>query len=379
MDLKDKCRLCLMKSSKSGNELFFPMDENFQKKFSEVTNFDIENENNSEIIPKTVCITCVTEFEQHYNYRTRLICTQKRLNLLIGIKEDVEKESNVIKLSQQKPEYENETETTSIAAGSDGILEFSDSMNFDDGEVQVDEVEEVEHQFKTEIDEAEILECEELEEDDEEEDEYQHEPSGIVHYEEIPPNESTTNTDEYDMDPSNQHYMEDQDESEEYVDEYVDKTDEGKSDVESMYITLKQTQVDSDDDYVIVKSDESLIRPKRKYVKQTKDKQFKCWITNCNAAFAFRATMKKHMYQMHSIDCTRTTCLMCGREFAEYSEFLLHVKKHTRKSQCDICKLTFVSEEKMQAHHTRVHNKKSNDVEERSFRCHVSFHYFVVH
>jgi hypothetical protein len=110
--------------------------------------------------------------------------------------------------------------------------------------------------------------------------------------------------------------------------------------------------------------------PKRKYTKHTKDtsKPYKCWIKNCGATFAFRTTMKKHMHLNHSIVCQKSTCFICGNSYDEYADFLAHVKGHTRKSQCDICKLTFVNDEKLEAHKGKFHK---GDDEGRNFQCNI--------
>ena len=114
------------------------------------------------------------------------------------------------------------------------------------------------------------------------------------------------------------------------------------------------------------------IPPKRKYTKHTKDssKLYKCWIKNCGATFAFRTTMKKHMSINHSIICLKSTCFICGKLFDDYADFLAHVKVHTRKSQCDVCKLTFVNDENLKKHKEKFHK---DDEEGRNFQCSVSW------
>lgn len=118
---------------------------------------------------------------------------------------------------------------------------------------------------------------------------------------------------------------------------------------------------------------EEPLQTKRKYVKQSRDvpKQFKCWIEKCGASFSFRATMKKHMFFTHSIKCDKSTCFICGKKFDVYADFLAHVKIHTRKSECDVCKLTFIDDEKLLKHKNRVH--KNSDDEDRQFACNVSY------
>lgn len=141
------------------------------------------------------------------------------------------------------------------------------------------------------------------------------------------------------------------------------------------YVDSREENIEDDEDYVEYGGEISMIETpqatKRKYTKNSKDssRPYKCWIENCGATFAFRTTMKKHMNVQHSLECQKPTCCFCGNKYEDYAEFLAHVKGHTRKAQCDVCKLTFVNEEKMENHKTRVHNA---DDEGRNFQCNVS-------
>jgi hypothetical protein len=72
MKFADICRLCLVKSSKTSDEIFFPIDQGFEIKFVEITNFALakpSGDGERDKFPNKVCITCVTELEQHHNYR----------------------------------------------------------------------------------------------------------------------------------------------------------------------------------------------------------------------------------------------------------------------------------------------------------------------
>lgn len=140
---------------------------------------------------------------------------------------------------------------------------------------------------------------------------------------------------------------------------------------------LSDADVESGEEYDIVYEDditteEDPPKAKRKYTKQSHDapKKYSCWIKNCRATFAFRATMKKHMNQIHSIVCDKSTCFICGERYDKYADFLSHVKEHTRKSECDVCKLRFIDDEKLLKHKNRFHKKSDDD--ERNFQCHVS-------
>lgn len=137
-----------------------------------------------------------------------------------------------------------------------------------------------------------------------------------------------------------------------------------------------KNETDGEERFVIIEeegdSQADDIKQKRKYNKQSTEnvKQYKCWIEKCIASFSFRATMRKHMITSHDIECDKSTCMICGKRFDSYSEFLAHVKIHTRKAECDICKLRFVNHDKMQVHRERVH---ANNCEDRCFPCNVSY------
>lgn len=153
--------------------------------------------------------------------------------------------------------------------------------------------------------------------------------------------------------------------------------DENSADYQVCYVDNDaDAETIDDEEYVEYGGEISMVEvpqaAKRKYTKHTKDsvKPYKCWIKNCSASFAFRTTMKKHMHLQHSIICQKSTCFICGNNYDDYADFLAHVKIHTRKSQCDICKLTFINDEKMINHKAKFH--KSDD-EGRNFMCNVSY------
>ncbi|CAG9803208.1 unnamed protein product [Chironomus riparius] len=349
MNLSEVCRLCLVKSMKTCEELFFPIDEVFEKKFNEVTSLTLDS---SEQFPSTICISCVTEFEDFYNYRSGLMQKQRRLNLLLGIKEE----------SAVKPEFTVKKQLEDIQNESqyeENLLEQEDELDenklYENPEMEYEENE---------------IEYQEQEHDD------INETDKMMVFEEVLEHEEENEGETYEVELSEEShvYVRDCD-----VEEFVESTDECVEELEHVddeQILFAIKEDDLSDNCIIVKTEDSYLenisigKQKRKYIKQEKEKEklFKCWMENCNAAFSFRSTMKKHMTQMHMVVCDKKTCLMCGRQFEEYSDFLNHVKKHTRKSECHICKLTFVSEEKMQAHLERVHK---NDQNERSFHCHL--------
>lgn len=330
MHLTDICRLCLIKSSKTTDELFFPIDEAFEKKFQEITNLILhkKEECSSKLeFPATSCITCLSELESFYNYRCGLIEKQKRLNVLLGIKSE---------LSQFKKE----------------VTISDDPKEVEESNVEVDEFQEE----QTETTDEEHIESSEIIEDDIQEVEE------IICDEEVEPMEELMIYDE-------EVYKEDTGDEFEIEHEYLQEED---SDDKYYYV---KGNVEGDDGYIVFEdqpepSTSHDVKPKRKYIKsKDTDKQFKCWMEECVAVFSFRATMRKHMLTIHGIECDKSTCLICGQRFNEYSAFLGHVKTHTRKSECDICKLRFVNDEKMLRHKARVH---ANDFQERCYPCEVS-------
>lgn len=125
-------------------------------------------------------------------------------------------------------------------------------------------------------------------------------------------------------------------------------------------------------DNVILMDDSVFAKPKRKYERQTNssEKSYKCWIENCGSAFSNRQTMKKHMLHSHSLDVNKSTCMICGDKFDKYPDYLSHVKCHTRKFECKVCKSTFTSFSVLSGHMKRAHSKLDNEM--RVFACHVS-------
>lgn len=110
---------------------------------------------------------------------------------------------------------------------------------------------------------------------------------------------------------------------------------------------------------------------KRNYKKKSReDKFFLCWNEDCKHRSSFRSAMKKHLRQAHGYDVTDSTCFFCQKTFDLKTEYLLHIKSHTRKSQCEICMMTFLDDEKLAIHQRRVHKSETED--QRNFECEVS-------
>jgi hypothetical protein len=346
MNLKTVCRLCLVKSSKTSEEIFFPIDEDFERKFAEVTNIVLDVVN--EVYPATACVTCLTQFEESYNYRKGLIENQKRLNSLLGIKKEP---------LERRYEFDSNPENVQdVVEEADG--EESNSQNEEEKD-------------------SDYMESQDMEYQQEEDVEYEEE-STIINYEVVAP------TGEFELEDSEAQIMQDDEVYHEETEEYIESDEEyemeqGDSEDRLLFTIAAESDFTN---CIIVKTDEDIevgepLRKKRKYEKSnTKDRPYKCWQSDCNAAFTHRSSINKHMLLAHQLKTDKNTCMMCGRRFTQYSEFLSHVKMHTRKSECDICKLTFVTDEKMQAHRERVHK---NDSDDRSFKCHVSLSIYLVH
>lgn len=371
MKLSEICRLCLVKSPSTNiDELFFPIDNGLERKFSEITNDSVKfakprTEEELLKFPDKVCMSCVSDLEHHYNYRNGLIEKQKRLNVLLQIKEEITE-------PRQEP-FPSENEHCS------------------DQETSNTEREESLHEEEHTLEPSDTLDAEGSENETIQKDlettsrnlDQEYEAVYGEAYEDYQPTESQSEffDGEEDAATSNTEELDETCEVDEEIDDDELSTmiddDDYPVEHEDYLCVVKDEDVDeSDDDYVVYEEDiamEEETHHKRKYTKQSKDspKQFKCWIKNCGSTFSFRATMKKHMNQTHSIACDRSTCFICGDKYDNYADFLAHVKCHTRKSQCDVCKLTFINDERLLKHTTRFH-KKNDDVD-RNFQCHVSY------
>lgn len=358
MKLSDKCRLCLMKSSLTSDEIFCPIDPSFEKKFTEITNGRVKfakprNDEESELIPdlpNKACMTCVSKLEEHYNYRNGLIETQKRLNMLLGIVDEESEEYTRIK-PEPYFEFENSDYEVDDDMHEDPTDELNDDLGADLSETTIKAEEKEEEEIIEKLEE--MFEADYETENNYEDYEVEDQERATFEAEEVAEHSVDQNLNT--RDELEEHYNTDQD-CQSYV--CIVNTDETEDECDVVY----------EEDITLEEEPRSF---KRKYVKQARDipKQFKCWIRNCGMTFSFRATMKKHMTKIHAIVCDKMTCFICGDRYDNYANFLAHVKGHTRKSECDICKLTFINDEIMQNHKARFHKKNEA---ERKFECHVS-------
>lgn len=193
------------------------------------------------------------------------------------------------------------------------------------------------------------------------------EESTEYHYEEIAPSEA-----------EEQNYEEEYDEEE--MGSTIDQLEEDyqTQDEEEFAVSFIKT-ASSEPDYVVYDEDivtecepeEEQPPRKRKYSKQkSKEQLYNCWVPECGKRFTFRATMNRHLRLNHALETNSTTCFVCGENFECRADHLAHMKIHTRKSTCEICKCTFVSDEKLNAHIERMHDK--DDDHERNHECTVS-------
>ena len=277
-----------------------------------------------------------------------MIWTQKRWNAFLGIKSD-DSGKQTIATSPIKSEV---SQTRSIQ------YEPKQLQEEDELTEQPEELEEK-------------LENPKVEQESETEDQ--------VNYEEIFQSEDEEDQPEYENAETSDQLLDDQFPLEdEYEDDEVDTTidqleEEYQEETEDVGIAYVKSP---DEEYVVYEEDiamEEYSQPaKRKYAKAPKDNQksFECWIKNCGASFSFRATIVKHMHQTHGIIVDKSMCVKCGEKFENYVDFLAHVKIHTRKTECNVCKMTFISQDKLVSHMKRSHKK--NDDEDRNYQCHVS-------
>lgn len=97
------------------------------------------------------------------------------------------------------------------------------------------------------------------------------------------------------------------------------------------------------------------------------DPVYKCFVPQCDRQFTIRNSLGIHLEKVHSMkfDKFETTCLECRLVFDTAGEHASHVKMHTCKFVCDLCKVRFKTDDKLQAHINRIHQEG----EDRPFIC----------
>lgn len=95
--------------------------------------------------------------------------------------------------------------------------------------------------------------------------------------------------------------------------------------------------------------------------------KYKCFSEGCDRQFSSRKYLGIHLEKAHNIkfDSFETTCLECQLQFVTAGDYSVHVKTHSCNFVCELCKLRFKTEVKLQTHIDKLH--KSG--EDRPFVC----------
>lgn len=95
--------------------------------------------------------------------------------------------------------------------------------------------------------------------------------------------------------------------------------------------------------------------------------RYKCFAAGCGRQFSSRKYLGIHMEKSHSMkfDSFETTCLECQLVFDTAGDYSVHVKTHSCTFVCELCKLRFKTDEKLQAHIEKLHKEG----EDRPFFC----------
>lgn len=93
--------------------------------------------------------------------------------------------------------------------------------------------------------------------------------------------------------------------------------------------------------------------------------KYKCF--SCDRQFSSRKYLGIHMEKSHSIKFAsfETTCLECQLVFDTAGDYSVHVKTHSCNFICELCKLRFKTEVKLQSHTNKLHKEG----EDRPFIC----------
>lgn len=102
---------------------------------------------------------------------------------------------------------------------------------------------------------------------------------------------------------------------------------------------------------------------------QNAKEKYKCVADGCDRQFSSRKCLKVHLEKIHDkqFEHFETTCLECLAVFDNVGDYSIHVKTHSCNYVCDLCKLRFRTEEKLQAHINKVHKKG----EKRPYVCKI--------
>lgn len=95
--------------------------------------------------------------------------------------------------------------------------------------------------------------------------------------------------------------------------------------------------------------------------------RYKCFSENCEREFSSRKYLGIHLDKSHNMkfDSWETTCLECQMVFETAGDYTKHVKTHSCNFVCELCKLRFKTDVKLQVHKNKFHKEG----EDRPFVC----------
>lgn len=107
-------------------------------------------------------------------------------------------------------------------------------------------------------------------------------------------------------------------------------------------------------------------RPTRGVIGLDREK-YKCFSAGCDRQFSSRKYLGSHLEKLHSMkfESFETTCLECQLVFDTAGDYAVHVKTHSCNFVCELCKLRFKTEGKLQSHVNKLHKVG----EDRPFVC----------
>lgn len=95
--------------------------------------------------------------------------------------------------------------------------------------------------------------------------------------------------------------------------------------------------------------------------------KYKCISDDCERKFSSRKYLGVHLEKSHKLkfENYEMTCLECQLVFETAGDYSVHIKTHSCTFVCDLCKLRFKTEEKLEAHVKKLHKVG----EDRPFIC----------
>jgi KRAB domain-containing zinc finger protein len=100
---------------------------------------------------------------------------------------------------------------------------------------------------------------------------------------------------------------------------------------------------------------------------QSNREKYKCFVEECSREFSSRKYLSVHLERIHQIKIENfeTTCLECHMVFENVGDYSKHVRTHSCNFTCNLCKLRFKTETKLQSHIEKLHKEGEN----RPFIC----------